>query len=197
VSEHDWTAAPVPPANPDVEHAAVVDGLKVKVKERPAADAVSWTVEGFLANLRIYSYSADNSLGHGASLDDAKAEAIAAAHRLYAAGVRGEKSYPVSCCDRTLPTKADAERHERDHLADIASSLPRQDVAPTLRFYADDTTVLDRNTGQVIEEHETVEDAEAHVARLAELDTRRIANEQARRAEAESEGGASGEEERL
>lgn len=118
MSEPIWTAKPIARPQPtDFRHESVIDGLKVYINEK--GDTTDWTVEGWLAN--VHTFGSDYN-GYKRPIGEAKAQAIAAAHRLYAAGVRGEKSWPVSCCDRLLPTAEAAKAHEIDHVAEKAEA---------------------------------------------------------------------------
>jgi hypothetical protein len=92
MSEHDWTAVPVPPMPTPAEfrHTAVVDGLSILVEEKNGQNAhwTSWKVDGWLADIEVWGA---NYHGLDKTVDQAKAEAVAAAHRMHAAGVRGTK----------------------------------------------------------------------------------------------------------
>lgn len=123
MSEPVWTAKPIASTTPETEYSTVVDGLTVIVVQRPGSNQAK--VSGWLADIHIFAFAGEPLVQYSDTLEQAQDRAIVAAHRLYAAGVRGEISYPVSCCDRLLPTRADAERHEADHLADIAEQAGR------------------------------------------------------------------------
>jgi len=98
MSEPEWTVTEVPPhpSPHDRQHVCDVDGLTVTIKDRPSTPggACTWTVQGYLGDIRIYAYSATDPGGYGTSVEQARADAIAAARRLSDVGVRGERSQP-------------------------------------------------------------------------------------------------------
>jgi len=117
MNEQRWSvtpskAAPTPDLEPGI-HSVVIDGLKVEVKIE--ASYVHWSVEGFLADVPVRGGAFVWKLTPE-ELEAAKARAIAAAHRLHAAGVRGAVGYPVGCCERLFTTKDAADQHEVEHL---------------------------------------------------------------------------------
>ncbi len=120
VSEQDWTTTPVArPLPTECRHEAVIDGLKVKINDH--GDTTDWTVAGWLADVRTYGSDYN---GYQRPVDEAKAQATRAAHRLYAAGVRGAISYPVECCDRLFATRDAADQHEGEHVAELERPVP-------------------------------------------------------------------------
>jgi hypothetical protein len=92
MSEQNWTVTPVPPEPAETEHRheAVVDGLEVVITEM--ARGARWVVHGYLGAIHVdaWDYS-----GHGRTVDQAKEQAVAAAHALHAVGVRGAKPKPA------------------------------------------------------------------------------------------------------
>jgi hypothetical protein len=112
MTEQDWTTSPIVKPQSEFRHEAVIDGLKVTINE--GSLSTDWLVEGWLADAPVWS---GDYHGHRRSLDVAKAQAIAAAHRLHAVGVRGAKSFPVACCERIFATADAADQHEGEHRA--------------------------------------------------------------------------------
>lgn len=113
----DWTARPAPQlAQPDIRHEAVIDGLKATIEERPGVSGgyAGAMLRGWLADISIHAFVGD---GYDTTVEEAKARAVVAAHRLYAAGVRGFKGYPVGCCRQLFTTRDAADQHEVDHQA--------------------------------------------------------------------------------
>ncbi len=83
----EWTSNEEPEREVRREHTAAVEGLRVTVVETPADRAFSWTAHGYLDDFRLdaYDYLA------AASVEEAKAAAVAAARRLLELGARGTR----------------------------------------------------------------------------------------------------------
>ncbi len=92
MSDVDWTTHPKPPAAslPDLEHTAEVAGLKVTVTESGSYGLARWRVEGFLDDIEVQAHDYYSRK----DVDQVKAAASRAAHRMYEAGIRGEKAQP-------------------------------------------------------------------------------------------------------
>lgn len=86
----DWTVTPETKPVTEYTHTATIEGLAIEVKER-SGNWITWRVIGFLDDIDISA--SDYHFHHDRTVEQAKAAAVAAAHRLYGAGVRGEKSH--------------------------------------------------------------------------------------------------------
>jgi hypothetical protein len=93
----NWIFKPATPApRRDVEPGTftdTVEGLAVEV-EVEVEGYIRWSAEGFLGDLPVSASGFDFKVTP-VTVAAAQAQAVKAAHRLYAAGVRGEKSEPA------------------------------------------------------------------------------------------------------
>src|SRR5258708_37285062 len=94
----DPRAAPPAPPKPPQHHTARVEGLLVEAQMTDFG--VNWTVQGWLADVRVDGFA----YGRQCSVEEAQAQAVAAARRLHAAGLLRQPRYPVASSDATLGT---------------------------------------------------------------------------------------------
>lgn len=82
----DWTVKPVRLTS-DATHTTTFEGLEVEVEE--SAGGTRWTVRGYLGEDAVLMGGFTNV--YQRPVEQAQAEALAAARRLHAVGGRGEK----------------------------------------------------------------------------------------------------------
>ncbi len=83
----EWTSSEVPERQVRREYTATVEGVRVTIVETPAGRAFSWTAHGYLDDFRLDAFDYPDA----ASVEEAKAAAVAAAHRLIELGARGTR----------------------------------------------------------------------------------------------------------